>query len=910
MALGRKRTSRDPRFTRLADRHSPRPADGPRPFDDTVPRLCRYYLDCLSVENTELAARRSGSSREDPSDLEPARQTDGRSYTRGLEFELRSLQSLPARSYRPTALGAWVHSRDAHARQGDRPTPNEAMNDSALSLNGAMRDSALPLMLDVVPLNAEQRQAVRQGLSNALTVITGPPGTGKSQVVTSLVVNAVRQGRTVLFASKNNKAVDLVESRVNALGPRPVLLRLGPDAGRLAGYLDSVLRGSAGPDDHDLEYGYTTIQNRLRQRVDALEAELGANVALRNDVDRLEQQVEALRQHLGEPLFRRIRTLDPLALTQAAGLFRAAFDDASLVGRPLWARLVWPFVRKGRLQRLAGARARLVRMLDAIGGEPLDDLSSQAVQAVAAQVVTAAEYFAQLTALSEARSLEALGEECAAVTGELVANSRRLWATWLRLRSSRLRPEHRKLLGDFSAIVQILVSGDRTSPARRETLGQYAQLFHQITPILCCWAVTSLSVRGRVPFAPGLFDLLVIDEASQCDIASALPLLYRARRAVVIGDPMQLQHISTLSPRQDQDLLRRHTLMRDCLGWAYSTRSLFDLANSLCRREDVVTLREHYRCHADIIEFSNGAFYGGQLRIATDHDRLRRPCRDEPAVRWMDVRGQTVRPASGGAINEMEARAVVEEVLRLVAQGYDGSIGVVSPFRAQASRIRALIQEHQGPLAGVEFLSDTIHRFQGDERDVMIFSSAVSSGVSEAAMAFLRRNPNLFNVAISRARAALVVVGDREAALSGRVDYLARFAAYSGQVAIERHPATGMPTADLGPEYPAVPHPERVTEWERVFYRALYRAGVRPVPQYPADPDVLDFAVVVGGRRLAIAIDGAMYHDAWTTDTCRRDQIRSQRLIALGWDVMRFWVYQIRDDLGRAVNRVKTWGSG
>jgi very-short-patch-repair endonuclease len=370
---------------------------------------------------------------------------------------------------------------------------------------------------------------------------------------------------------------------------------------------------------------------------------------------------------------------------------------------------------------------------------------------------------------------------------------------------------------------------------------------------------------------------------------------------------MQLQHISSLSARQDQELLGKYGLMRDSLGWAYSTRSLFDLANSLCRREDVVTLREHYRSHADIIEFSNGAFYGGQLRIATNHDRLRRPSGDEPAVRWVEVRGQTVRPAGGGAINEMEARVAVGELARLVTQGYSGNIGVVSPFRAQARRIRTLIQEHQGPLAGVAFLSDTIHRFQGDERDVIIFSSAVSSGVSEAAMAFLRRNPNLFNVAISRARAALIVVGDREAALNGRVDYLARFAVHCGQVARERHPATGMPTASLGPEYPAVPHPERVSEWERVFYRALYRAGVRPVPQYPADRYVLDFAVLVSRRRLAIEIDGAMYHHTWDNETCRRDQIRSQRLIALGWDVMRFWVYQIRDDLDRAVNRVEGW---
>jgi hypothetical protein len=428
MALGRKRTSRDPRFSRDAGRQYPHPADGPRALGDTVSRLCRYYLECLRLEN-EVADQRFGSGREDPSDLEPGRQADGQGYTKGLEFELRSLQSIPERAYRTTALGAWVHSRDVHARPADRPPPI-----------GATSESALSRILEVVALNPEQRQAVRQGLSNSLTVITGPPG--KSQVVTSLVVNASRQGLTVLFASKNNKAVDLVESRVNGLGPRPVLLRLGTDAGRLTGYLDSILRGSAHRDDHRLQRECETTHERLRQRIETLEADVRASVTLRNDVDRLERQVEALRQRIGESPFRRIRTLDPLELKRAAGLFQAALDETTVVGRPLWVRLVWPFLRKGRLQRLASARARLMMMLDAIGSEPIDGLPSRAVQ-----VVAAAEYFLQLTTLTAQRPLEAAGTELATLTDELVANSRLLWETWLRLESSRLRPEHRKLLG-------------------------------------------------------------------------------------------------------------------------------------------------------------------------------------------------------------------------------------------------------------------------------------------------------------------------------------------------------------------------------------------------------------------------------------------------------------------------------
>lgn len=882
MAFGRRRGDRDRRVSRLADRSQERAAGEQTPFDTPVARLCRYYLDCLGHENAERARQLSESPDRDLKDGPQADETPAPRYTKGLEFELRALQTIPLRTYRTTALGEWVNSRTADSRPAELLPP-----------------------LEVVALDSEQRQAVEQGLANPLTVITGPPGTGKSQVVAAIVVNAARQGKTVLFASKNNKAVDLVESRVNALGPRPVLLRLGADVGRLAGQVASVLGATAAPEDHELHRDHEATQVQLRYRAATLEDELDALVSLRNRVDRLEQQVEEVRQQIGDLVFRRLGTVNAQELSRIASQFQAAFDRAAGPGRRLWTRLMWPFVRKGRVERLAEAREGLETLLSEIDWKPRRDLPG-----CVSQLTAAARYFAELTALTEARSLEDVGAESARLADTLVANAGVLWRTWLRLQPSRVRQEQRKLLSDYSRVLQLIVSRDWTGLPARDVFRRHHQLFEQITPVLSCWAVTSLSVRGRVPFVPALFDVLVIDEASQCDIASALPLLYRARHVVVIGDPMQLQHISNVSPRQDYELLRKHELMDDYSAWAYSARSLFDLATSACRPEDVVELREHHRSHADIIAFSNGLFYGGRLRVATNHDRLRTPGRHEPAVRWVDVQGPTVRPAGGGAVNEAEAQAAVKEIERLVAQAYRGSIGVVCPFRAQAGRIRALVHEPGGLVArnpGLDVLSDTVHKFQGDERDVMIFSPAVSYGISEGAIAFLRRNPNLFNVAITRARAALIVVGNRAAALDGSVDYLARFAAYADQVGSRARRAAAMTTGDQAPEYPAVLHPERVSDWDRVFYQALYRAGLRPVPQYLVGPYAVDLALLAGTRRLAIDVDDAMYHRPWDREVCRREQIRSQRLRALGWDLMRFWVYQVRDDLGRSVSRVTEW---
>ncbi len=825
-------------------------------------------------------------------------------YTKGLETELGMLRSVEESKYQGTGLGSWLTRQPIESPLADQQA-----------------------LLEVLPLNSEQRQAVRQALSNPLTVITGPPGTGKSQVVTSILVNAAWQGKTVLFASKNNKAVDVVETRVNSLGPRPVLLRLGANQyqARLADYLVSLLAASATADDHKRYRECEAAHAQLQQRSDALDAAFQAVVQLRNEVDAFEQRVEQARRDMGEEIFARSRSTDPEELNRVTTHVQEAIDQADRAKQSFLARLFWPLFQEKRFQRLKAAVDPCEKVAQGLGlplpegaadSTTIDDWIRYGPRLAGrvSQVVEAQGYFTKLAALTEGHSIEELSRSRRKLTGDLSANSESLWEGWLRLQPARMSPEQRKLLGDYSALLQMIVSAnDQNRQLGRDVFRRYYQLFPQITSILSCWAVTSLSARGRIPFEPNFFDLLVVDEASQCDIASALPLLFRARRVVVIGDPMQLRHISTLSKQQDQQLLSKHGLVDDYPGWAYSPRSLFDLASSLCRSEDIVALRDHHRSHADIIEFSNATFYEGRLRVATRYDCLRRPRTDEPSVRWVHVQGRTVRPGTGGAVNEQEARKVVAEIERLINQGYRGSIGVVSPFRAQANRIRDLVSQHDAAnsrLADLDFLADTVHKFQGDERDVMIFSPVVSEGVPDTALGFLRSNPNLFNVAITRARAALVVVGDHSAAINCSVDYLARFAAYVDRVHLGAQAAGPGECADHGPEYPAVARPELVSEWERQFYRSAYVAGLRLIPQYPVEKYLLDFAVVNGDRRLNIEIDGERYHRNWDGELCRRDELRNQRLMELGWDVMRFWVYQVRDDLEQCIARIDQWVSG
>jgi len=237
-------------------------------------------------------------------------------------------------------------------------------------------------------------------------------------------------------------------------------------------------------------------------------------------------------------------------------------------------------------------------------------------------------------------------------------------------------------------------------------------------------------------------------------------------------------------------------------------------------------------------------------------------------------------------------------------------VGVVSPFRAQANLVRDLVEGRPsliGALAPAGFIADTVHRFQGDERDLMLFSPVVSEGVHRGALAFLRSNPNLFNVAITRARGGLVVVGDRNAARNSGVDYLSRFADHISVLGKESGNDSREGREDFGPQYPSVARPQEVSSWEETLYEALYAAGLRPDPQVAVENYRLDLAIYAGQHKLDIEVDGERYHRTWTGEHTRRDQLRSQRLIELGWDVMRFWVYEIRDEIDSCVRRVDDW---
>lgn len=820
-------------------------------------------------------------------------------YTQGLESELKKLGETAESEVANTALGRWL--------SGSVETASEA--------------SDQPL-IEVLPMNSEQRAAVISALAAQHTVVTGPPGTGKSQVVTNLLINAAWRGMKVLFASKNNKAVDVVEARVNGLGNRPVLLRLGSKEyqAKLSSYLTTMLSGQIGEDDRISYEEGLARHKRLSAKSQELDRLLKQTLEARNHVDRIESEVETLRELFAPDRF---NTLDANLVSVTTGSLQQAglaTDAVDADKQGFFGKLVLKFALAGRVAILRELLARIGPTVEhlklapiAVAGQPNVSeirlsLKHLGERQDAAQKVLA--YQNALEVLRSSPAFEEISKQRQDLNRLIAENSTRLWKDWVQLAPSRLTAAQRKDIADYAALLQVMTGPDAQS-VNSSVKAKARSLQASVSSMFSCWAVTSLSARGKVPFEPAHFDLVVIDEASQCDIASALPLLFRAKRSVIIGDPMQLRHISSVSKSKDSDLQTKYGLVENRASWLYSVNSLYDVAAAVADPAQIINLRDHHRSHSDIIEFSNRMFYGGKLRVATRYAQLKRPNNNAPGVIWQDVKGEAIRPGSSGAQNPIEAKAVVEALEDLlVLRGYQGSVGVVTPFRAQVQLIQTLISQHPKLSdAGnkAELLVDTVHRFQGDERDVIFFSPVVAGGIQPGALGFLRSNGNLFNVAITRARGLLHIVGDKAAAGTCGVDYLEEFAAYVSQLGTASAGPFENTNMPMGAEYPAVARPERVSDWEREFYRALYSAGVRPIPQYTIEQYDLDFAVIVGDRKLNIEVDGERYHRSWTGELCLRDQLRNQRLIELGWEVKRFWVYEIRDRLPACVQIVRNW---
>jgi very-short-patch-repair endonuclease len=262
-----------------------------------------------------------------------------------------------------------------------------------------------------------------------------------------------------------------------------------------------------------------------------------------------------------------------------------------------------------------------------------------------------------------------------------------------------------------------------------------------------CWILPRWRVSEIMPPELGLFDLVVIDEASQADLR-ALPVSLRGKKILVIGDQKQVSPSSVGMTEPKFVKLTTQFLANQPLGLEMTPgKSLFDLARAAFSANPVV-FKEHYRSVPAIIEFSNQEFYSGNinpLRLLRDNARMNPPLVD------IFVKGGSRK----GDVNAAEATAVVDEIESLLAdpQFAGKSIGVVTLFgNKQAAYIQELINERVSPadIVARKIMAAPPAAFQGRERDIMMISMVLAPG--DDALPDRPEIRQYFNVALTRAR--------------------------------------------------------------------------------------------------------------------------------------------------------------
>lgn len=319
----------------------------------------------------------------------------------------------------------------------------------------------------------------------------------------------------------------------------------------------------------------------------------------------------------------------------------------------------------------------------------------------------------------------------------------------------------RPMRESLDGAMEILTGNAPSDLSSDAALAAWQTLFLLVPVISTTFASVSRLLGTLGPEALGW---LLVDEAGQATPQNVVGALWRSRRAVIVGDPLQLEPITSVPFQAEQAIREHYGVGEEWLTGRGSVQGLADrlnrLGTSLPGPEGPVwvgaPLSVHRRCDHPMFEISNEIAYDGLMVDATD-PALAEAFADRyptlPQSKWIDVRSDSSRghwiPAEG------------EEVDRILTHlgkiGFDFSqVMAIAPFRDVATQLSERARSHSGLRAG------TIHTAQGKEADIVILVLG-SDPSREGARSWAASRPNLLNVAVSRAKRRLYVIGDREA---------------------------------------------------------------------------------------------------------------------------------------------------
>lgn len=538
--------------------------------------------------------------------------------------------------------------------------------------------------------NESQKLAVETTLSNKISIVEGPPGTGKTQTILNIIANLIVQNKTVAIVSNNNAAVFNVRDKLAKYGYGMVVASLGNHENK-ASFFNNLEEQTVNQDFEVSEEQFIKAKNEVLE----LDSVLAKCFQYRNKLATLKTELSD-----AEIEFRHVKAEQTLEE-----------DIQSVINKKLYRK--WNFRTTLKFKNLLSTlnlknKLSIINKLRLVLQYGLFDLNGIRQYSEEFPVYVNHKFYELYIAKIKKEILD--------VENWLASNNEK--ANLNRFIEASKEIFNGELFKKYKRLDKVAFNASN-----------YQNQFDDFTKYYPVVLSSTLSLHMSAPKGY-LFDYLIIDESSQVDIIKSAVCFSCCRNMVVVGDSMQLAHI--VDQQSKDTAAQLHAEYSIPPAYDYVKQNILTSLKSLYRDNiKTVLLKEHYRCHPTIIGFCNKKYYDNKLVIMTSAD--------SHPFRIIETN------ISGGQDNYNQRQ--IDETDFYIRKNYAADftkVGVITPYRKHADML-------QKQLPGASE-ADTIHKFQGREKDVIIFNT-----VRNKIGAFID-NPNLINVAVSRAVKEFIVV--------------------------------------------------------------------------------------------------------------------------------------------------------
>ncbi|MDX9691262.1 MAG: AAA domain-containing protein [Acholeplasmataceae bacterium] len=547
-------------------------------------------------------------------------------------------------------------------------------------------DKQIGLIIVPFDFNQSQHTAIYKALENSISVIEGPPGTGKTQTILNLISNIISRNMNCAIVSNNNTAIDNVHDKLSDEGIGFVSATLGR--------LDNVTTFFENNGDEDLnqflESAMIYKDDTKKKNIDELSALMKRLHETEIEIARLKNELNAVhveQKNQPEKFYNRISIYQKLSSKEYLKLINR-LEKEKKIG----------FFERWKINHKYKVKLHKIDINEAIS--MLEQLF----------------YESRINEINI--TIDKLNTELSKNNKDKVLN------------------DLKKISKDY--LIEAIKNHYEKIDKKTFDKESYKQDYHNFLKRYPVVLSTSQSLLNNAPKG-FLFDYLIIDEASQGDLLSSVIAMSCARKLVVVGDSRQLQQIDEERLfKESNKLAQRYNIQS---SFRYESNSILKSVRESVLNVPTTLLREHYRCAPDIINFCNKMFYDDELIPMTNNTGMHLEI-----IKTVTGNHARKNPNGTGMYNQRE----IDEIVELFKGNDLSRVGVITPFKYQAR----LIQEH---FKDSKLEADTIHKFQGRQKDEVYLSFVVNSldknpdQVENRLYDFVT-NEKLLNVAISRGK--------------------------------------------------------------------------------------------------------------------------------------------------------------